>query len=207
MVEVTPPARTLRRGVGGRHLNEVSYLSEESKTAANKVARREKIKRMGVGFNQTVKASNNSIGTLANNSRRYGDGTQQFSTATMYEDHEQMYGPLGEVHMPGEGNNTEIFNKGLWTTDNNKRAAAKERYAEQKVGIKYVNNRALRYSTQPYKPTATNTKPLSPGGNAYVRPMIKKKNGSIYPYQRTRKTSKTSKTSKTRKTRNLSRRN
>ena len=141
--------RPLQRGVAGRHLNKVSYLSEASKAAANKATRRARLalEKTRVKFEpgkNTVKVIN--------------DG---------YE-----------------------LDKGLWATENNKKDAETETLYEPARRMRYVDYNALKSSYQPYKPTFANTAPLSPGGNAYVRPLIKNKKGAYYPYRRTSKTRK-----------------
>jgi hypothetical protein len=177
--------RRLQRGVAGRHLNRESYLSEASKAAANKAAankaaankaaankaaaneraakkatRRAKLalEKTRVGFKETVTASNKTEGTLANNRKRFGDGTQQFSTLQRYEGLARKYGPLEEVHDPktDEKPDYEIFDKGLWSTSKNKAAATAEMREEMRGGKMYVNMENDIRSRINYSPTPKN---------------------------------------------------
>lgn len=177
--------RPLQRGVAGRHLNKVSYLSEASKAAANKVAankaaankvaankiaanqaaakkatRRAKLalEKTRVTFNEKVTARNKTEGILANNSKRFGDGKQQFSNLKRYEGAERIYGPLGSVHYPGQDNKPdyEIFDKGLWSTTDNKKAATAEMREEMRRGKMYVNLGNQTRSLTNYRPTGKN---------------------------------------------------
>ena len=178
--------RPLQRGVAGRHLNKVSYLSEASKAAANKVAankaaankaaankiaanqaaakkatRRAKLalEKTRVTFNEKVTASNKKTeGKLANNSKRFGDGKQQFSNLKRYEGAERIYGPLGSVHYTGQDNKPdyEIFDKGLWSTTDNKKAATAEMREEMRRGKMYVNLGNQTRSLTNYRPTGKN---------------------------------------------------
>ena len=177
--------RRLQRGVAGRHLNKESYLSEASKAVANKAAankaaankavankaaaneraakkatRRAKLalEKTRVGFKETVTASNKTEGTLADNSKRFGDGTQQFSNLKRYEGEARIYGPLGSVHNPGkdEKPDYEIFDKGLWATSKNKEAATAEMREEMRRGKMYVNMENDIRSHINYRPTYKN---------------------------------------------------